>query len=92
MVVVPKLGLHVLCAHPACSSSPHLFCVQLAAPQVKFVIDRLEWLYTHRRLIGGLQWVEEPEILRFFYGRLAPIGNWQEALAAQFKKDFGCSL
>ena len=41
-----------------------------------FVVDRLEWLYQYRHLIGGLKWVEEPEILRFFYGRLAPIDNW----------------
>lgn len=73
--------------------------VRLALPrrvftlsQVKYAVDRLEWLYEHRRLIGGLTFVEEPEILRFFYGRLAPIGSWQEALAAQFKKDFGDSL
>jgi tyrosine phenol-lyase len=60
--------------------------------QVKFAVDRLEWLYQHRRLIGGLAFTEEPEILRFFYGRLAPLGNWQEKLAAQFRKDFGESL
>ena len=57
-----------------------------------YVVDRLEWLYQYRHLIGGLQFTEEPEILRFFYGRLAPIDNWQEKLAAQFKKDFGDDL
>ena len=61
-------------------------------PQVMYAVDRLEWLYEHRRLIGGLAWLEEPEILRFFYGRLAPIDKWQDKLAAQFKKDFGESL
>jgi tryptophanase len=46
--------------------------VRLALPrrvftlsQVMFAVDRLEWLYKHRRLIGGLQWTEEPEILRW---------------------------
>lgn len=70
--------------------------VRLALPrrvftlsQVKFTVDRLEWLYQHRRMIGGLKFTEEPEILRFFYGRLAPIDDWQLKLAAQFKKDFG---
>ncbi len=73
--------------------------VRLALPrrvftlsQVKFAVDRLEWLYANRRLIGGLSFVEEPEILRFFYGRLAPVSNWQNELVAQFKKDFGDSL
>ena len=41
--------------------------------QVSYAIDRIDWLYQQRRLIGGMTWVEEPEILRFFYGRLAPI-------------------
>lgn len=73
--------------------------VRLALPrrvftlsQVKFAVDRLEWLYANRKLIGGLSFVEEPEILRFFYGRLAPVSNWQNELVAQFKKDFGDSL
>lgn len=73
--------------------------VRLALPrrvftlsQIKFVVDRLEWLYTNRSLIQGLKFVEEPEILRFFYGRLAPIGGWQEALAAKFRTDFGDAI
>ena len=37
-------------------------------------------------------WVEEPKILRFFFGRLKPISNWQERLAAKFRQDFGDSL
>lgn len=55
-------------------------------------MDRLEWLYANRRLIGGLVSTEEPEILRFFYGRLAPVSDWQNELVAQFRKDFGDSL
>lgn len=73
--------------------------VRLAMPrrvftlsQVKYAVDRLEWLYANRRLIGGLVFTEEPEILRFFYGRLAPVSDWQNALVAQFRKDFGDSL
>lgn len=60
--------------------------------QVKYVIDRLVWLYENRRLIEGLRFVEEPMILRFFYGRLEPVSPWQEKLAAKFKEDFGDSL
>jgi len=73
--------------------------VRLALPrrvftlsQVKYAVDRLEWLYANRRLIGGLVFTEEPEILRFFYGRLAPVSDWQNELVAQFRKDFGDSL
>ena len=34
----------------------------------------------------------EPEVLRFFFGRLKPLGDWQEKLAAKFRADFGDSL
>jgi tryptophanase len=60
--------------------------------QTKFVIDRVKWLYENRELVGGLEWVEEPPLLRFFMGRLKPIGNWVEKLVAKFKEDFGDSL
>ena len=73
--------------------------VRLAMPrrvftlsQVNYVIDRLDWLYQNRRLIGGMEWEEEPEILRFFYGRLKTKGNWMGDLVEQFRKDFGDSL
>jgi tryptophanase len=36
--------------------------------------------------------VEEPKVLRFFFGRLAAIGDWQQKLAAKFREDFGDSL
>jgi tryptophanase len=60
--------------------------------QVKYAIDRLVWLYANRHLIGGLRFVEEPKTLRFFFGRLAAVSDWQEKLAAQFKADFADSL
>jgi len=73
--------------------------VRLAIPkrvftlsQIKYTADRLAWLYQNRRLIGGLTFDEEPKVLRFFFGRLKPIGDWPEKLAAQFRKDFGESL
>jgi tyrosine phenol-lyase len=40
-------------------------------------------------LIGGLKFVEEPAVLRFFFGRLAPIGEWTTELAHAFEADFG---
>lgn len=60
--------------------------------QVNYAIDRIQWLYENRRLIGGLTFTDEPEILRFFLGKLRPTSDWQDKLAAQFCKDFGDSL
>ena len=73
--------------------------VRLALPrrvftlsQIRFIADRLAWLYENRHLIGGLKFVEEPEVMRFFIGRLAPTSDWQEKLVAKFKEDFKDSL
>ena len=60
--------------------------------QLKYVADRVKWVWDNRELIGGLEWVEEPSVLRFFFGRLKEIGYWQEQLAEKFRKDFGDSL
>ncbi|MBO5225718.1 MAG: tryptophanase [Parabacteroides sp.] len=60
--------------------------------QIKYCADRVKWLYDNRALIGGLRWVEEPDVLRFFFGRLAPVDDWQHKLAAKFRADFGDSL
>lgn len=57
-----------------------------------YAVDRISWLHEHRDLVGGLKFVDEPKVLRFFFGRLEPIGDWQEQLIKQFKKDFGDSL
>ncbi len=73
--------------------------VRLALPrrvftlsQVRYIADRLAWLYDNRNLIGGLRFVEEPSVMRFFIGRLEPTSDWQEKLVAKFKEDFGESL
>ena len=60
--------------------------------QIKYCADRVKWLWDNRNLIGGLEWTEEPEVLRFFFGRMKQIGNWQEKLAEKFRQDFGDSL
>lgn len=60
--------------------------------QVKYAVDRIGWLFENRKLVGGLTFVEEPKILRFFFGKLATISNWQPKLVEQFRKDFGDSL
>ena len=60
--------------------------------QLKYVADRVKWLWDNRSLIGGLQWVEEPSVLRFFFGRLKEMDYWQERLAEKVRSDFGDSL
>ncbi|MDO4479164.1 MAG: tryptophanase [Lachnospiraceae bacterium] len=57
--------------------------------QTEYIIDRVKWLYDHRDLIGGLRFVHEPATLRFFTGKLEPIGDWPDKLAAAYKADFG---
>ena len=68
--------------------------VRLAIPKrvftlshMKFVADRVAWLYENRRLIGGLSFEEEPATLRFFFGRLRDLDGWQDRLAQKFRKD-----
>lgn len=60
--------------------------------QVKYAIDRIEWLYKNRDLIGGLRFVDEPGSLRFFFGRLEPTSDWPDKLMKAFRRDFGDSL
>jgi tryptophanase len=60
--------------------------------QTMFMIDRVKWLFENRELVGGLEWVEEPPLLRFFMGRLKAKTDWPEKLMAKFKADFGESL
>ena len=69
--------------------------VRLALPrrvftlsQVKFVIDRIIWLFENRHLVGGLTFFDEPEILRFFFGKLKPTSNWVDNLVEKFIIDF----
>ena len=78
---------------------PKLELVRIALPrrvftlsQITYVIDRLKWLYDNRELIGGLRFVEEPKELRFYFGKLNPVSNWQRDLMMKFKEDFGESL
>ncbi len=60
--------------------------------QTKFLIDRVHWLFENRELIGGLKFIEEPAVLRFFMGRLAPVDGWPQRLVKKFREDFGKSL
>ena len=57
----------------------------------EYVADRVGWLYQKRNLVKGLRFIEEPPVLRFFFGKLEPIDNWGAKLAEEFKKDFGAN-
>jgi tryptophanase len=54
-----------------------------------YVVDRLSWLLAHRELVGGLKFIEEPPVLRFFTGRLTALDGWSRKLADAFRADFG---
>jgi tryptophanase len=54
-----------------------------------YVVDRLVWLHKNRHLIGGLKFIHEPPVLRFFTGKLKALDNWGAKLAEAFKSDFG---
>ncbi len=60
--------------------------------QVKYVEDRMRWLHKNRELIGGLRFVVDPTVLRFFMGRLEATSEWPERLLEAFRADFGDSL
>lgn len=57
--------------------------------QIEYAVDRLTWLYKNRKLVKGLKFVQEPKVLRFFFGRLEPLDNWGTKLAKAFEAEFG---
>jgi tryptophanase len=55
----------------------------------QYAADRLRWVFDHRKMIGGLEFYEEPPVLRFFGGKMKPKGDWGAELADAFEKHFG---
>lgn len=60
--------------------------------QTKYVLDRLEWLYDNRELLGAMCYDDIPGMARCFRTPLKPLTDWPEKLIAKFKADFGDSL
>jgi len=57
---------------------------------IEYTVDRLKWLFAHREMVGGLKFIQEPQVLRFFFGRLGPVErDWGKELTTAFQKDFG---
>ncbi|MFH1219905.1 MAG: tryptophanase [Candidatus Eisenbacteria bacterium] len=59
---------------------------------IEYMVDRLGWLYKHRELVKGLKFVQEPKVLRFFFGKLDVLDNWAAKLGKAFEADFGPDL
>ncbi|MDR1065910.1 MAG: tryptophanase [Clostridiales bacterium] len=60
--------------------------------QIYYTVDRIHWLYENRKLVGGLRFVEEPFMLRFFIGKLEPVSDWSQKLRDAFVSDFGSEM
>lgn len=70
--------------------------VRLAFPRrtyleshVRYIVDRVKWLYKNRDLIDGLEWIYEPKVLRFFLGRLKDKNDWGERITKKFIDEIG---
>lgn len=61
-----------------------------SASHIEYMTDMAMWLFENSKLVGGLKFVHEPPVLRFFMGKLAPIGDWDAKLLEAVKSDFGC--
>ncbi len=56
---------------------------------IEYAVDRLQWLYKNRDLVGGLEFYEEPPVLRFFAGKMRALNGWGAKLAARFAAELG---
>lgn len=59
---------------------------------IDYIIERVDWLHKHHELVGGLKFVKEPPVLRFFIGKLAALRDWSKKLCDAFESDFGKNL
>ncbi len=57
--------------------------------QIEYAVDRITWLHHRRDLVRGLRFVDEPKVLRFFFGRLEAVDGWDRALGRAYEADFG---
>ena len=60
-----------------------------SASHIEYMTDMAIWLFEHKELIGGLKFVQEPPVLRFFMGRLAPVSDWDKRLLDVVGSEFG---
>ena len=61
--------------------------------QIEYLADRIAWLHKHKDLIGGLRFIQEPPVMRFFFGLLEPVGgDWGKKVVDAFQAKFGKDL
>jgi len=72
--------------------------VRLAVPRrvftmshFEYAVDRLKWIKAHADMVGGLEFFEEPPVLRFFAGRMRALNGWGARFQKAFEADFGPS-
>lgn len=59
-----------------------------SASHIEYMTDMAIWLHEHKDMVGGLRFVEEPPVLRFFMGKLSPLGDWDKNLEETVAQDF----
>lgn len=57
--------------------------------QAIYALDRLQWLYDNRELLGPMAYDDIPGMTRCFRTPLKPLTDWPERLIAKFKEDLG---
>jgi tryptophanase len=61
--------------------------------QIEYLTERIAWLHAHRQLIGGLRFVQEPPVMRFFFGKLETVGgDWAKRVVDAFQAEHGTTL
>lgn len=62
----------------------------LTLSQTLYVLDRLEWLWDNKDLIGPMRFIEDPDGLPLtFRSACEPVGDWCQKLMAKYRQDFG---
>jgi tryptophanase len=57
--------------------------------QAMYALDRLQWLYDNRELLGPMAYEDIPGMVRCFRTPLKPLTDWPEKLIAKYKEDLG---
>lgn len=88
-------------ASEVCDGNPDFLAdmelVRLAFPrrvftmsQALYVLDRLEWIWDNKELIGPMRFIKDPDGLPLtFRSATEPVGDWCEKFMAKYKEEFG---
>ena len=88
--------LFVFLTMPRATFKADMELVRIAFPrkvftlsQAIYALDRLQWLYDNRELLGPMAYDDIPGMTRCFRTPLKPLTDWPERLIAKFKEDLG---